>query len=186
MQSAHLVWNKAEYFPSLVKSSLQISAIPSTVGATLDRIDWVPIDLLADVLPDLALRESQPSHINVYHPLNLRPTTWSSIIATVADELSQLSDGKPMEFVDLPEWVQRVRQDTESSGGSQRKVDESDLQALLEKNPAAKLIKFFEGIVSVQSENILDTQGTAGVSEKLRSIEGIKGEWIRKWTREWM
>ncbi|KAJ5355196.1 NRPS-like enzyme [Penicillium cataractarum] len=180
------LWNKAEYFPSLVKSSLQIGAVPDTVGATLDRIDWVPIDLLADVLTGLALRESQPSHVNVYHPLNLHPTTWSSIIATIADELSQISGGKHMESVDLSEWVQRVRQDIETSGGSQRKVGESDLRALLEKNPAAKLIEFFEGVVSVQSENILDTQGTASFSEKLRSIEGIKEEWIRKWVREWM
>jgi hypothetical protein len=71
-----------------VRSSLQVGAIPSSIGSTLDRIDWVPIDLLAEVLIDLALRESQLGRINVYHPLNLHPTTWSEIIAVVANELS--------------------------------------------------------------------------------------------------
>jgi thioester reductase-like protein len=179
------LWNKAEYFPSLVKSSLHLGAVPASVGATLDRIDWVPIDLLAEVLTGLALRESQPGCINVYHPLNLHPTTWDKIIAVVADELSQVT-GEPLYLIGLSKWVQRVRQDIETAGGTRRVVGESDLQVLLEKNPAAKLLEFFEGLLSVQSDNVLDTQETASVSEKLRSIEGIKEEWIRKWIREWI
>jgi thioester reductase-like protein len=180
------LWNKAEYFPSLVRSSLQIGAVPASIGTTLDRIDWVPIDLLAEVLTGLALQESQPGRINVYHPLNLHPTTWDSIIAVVADELSQPSGVKSLELVSLSEWVQRVRQDIETASGSQSAVGESDLQTLLEKNPAAKLLEFFERLLSVQSANVLDTHDTASFSAKLSSIEGIKEEWVRKWIREWI
>lgn len=179
------LWNKAEYFPSLVKSSLQVGAVPASLGTTLDRIDWVPIDLLAEVLTGLALRECQQGCISVYHPLNLHPTTWDMVITVVADELSRITGG-PLDLISLSEWVQRVRQDIETAGGSQKVVGESELQALLEKNPAAKLLEFFEGLLSVQSDNVLDTHGTASVSEKLRSIENIKEEWIRKWIREWM
>lgn len=96
------LWNKTEYFPSLVKSSMQIGAVPASIGATLDRVDWVPIDLLAEVLTGLALRESQPGRINVYHPLNLHPTTWDKIIAAVADELSQII-GEPVNIIGLSE-----------------------------------------------------------------------------------
>lgn len=180
------LWNKAEYFPSLVRSSLQVGAIPSSIGSALDRIDWVPIDLLAEVLTGLALRESQPGCVNVYHPLNLHTKTWSSIIAVVADELSRISGGKTFETVSLLEWVQRVRRDIETAGESQKAVGESDLQALLDRNPAAKLIGFFEGLASMQPDNVLDTHVTAEVSEKLRAVEGIKEEWVRKWVREWM
>jgi thioester reductase-like protein len=179
------LWNKAEYFPSLVKSSLQIGAVPASLGTALDRIDWVPIDLLAEVLAGLALRGSQPGRINVYHPLNLHPTTWESIVTVVADELFQIT-GKPLDYINLSEWVQLVRQDIETAGRTQRVVGGSNLQVLLEKNPAAKLLEFFEELLSMQSDNVLDTRGTASVSEKLRSVEGIKEEWIRKWIREWM
>ena len=60
------------------------------------------------------------------------------------------------------------------------------MQALLYRNPAAKLIEFFERLPSTQSDNVLDTHVTAEVSEKLRAVEGIKEEWVRKWLREWM
>ncbi|KAF3391263.1 Iterative polyketide synthase CazM [Penicillium rolfsii] len=179
------LWNKAEYFPSLVRSSLQVGAVPVSLNATLDRIDWVPIDLLAEVLIGLVLRDSEPGRINVYHPLNLHPTTWNNIITVVADELSQIS-GSPLKFIGLSEWVQLVRLDIENASGYQRTVSESDLQVHLKKNPAAKLLDFFDGLVSVKSDNVLDTHDTASVSEKLRSIEGIKEEWVRKWIREWM
>lgn len=85
-----------------MKSSMQIGAVPASIGATLDRVDWVPIDLLAEVLTGLALRESQPGRINVYHPLNLHPTTWDKIIAAVADELSQII-GEPVNIIGLSE-----------------------------------------------------------------------------------
>jgi thioester reductase-like protein len=50
-------------FPQRVRSSLQIGAVPSSDGTTLDRIDWIPVDLLAEVLTALVLRESQPTTI---------------------------------------------------------------------------------------------------------------------------
>jgi hypothetical protein len=49
------LWNKHEWFPSLVLSSLYVGALPDDIGSTLGRIDWVLVDLLAGVLVDLVL-----------------------------------------------------------------------------------------------------------------------------------
>lgn len=38
-------------------SSLQESAIPESMSSTLNRIDWVRIDLLAEILVGLALSQ---------------------------------------------------------------------------------------------------------------------------------
>ncbi|KAE8321898.1 hypothetical protein BDV39DRAFT_210265 [Aspergillus sergii] len=51
------LWNKAEWFPSLVLSSLHVGALPDTLAPALDRIDWVPSDLLAAILVNLALKK---------------------------------------------------------------------------------------------------------------------------------
>lgn len=53
------VWNQDEWFPSRVISSLHVGAIPDSLGPSLSRIDWVPIDLLAEVLVELALGTMQ-------------------------------------------------------------------------------------------------------------------------------
>ncbi|KAH8426117.1 uncharacterized protein LDX57_003859 [Aspergillus melleus] len=183
------LWNKSEWFPSLALSSLHVGAIPDTLGPALNRIDWVPIDLLAEVLVDLALQEpsSTGSVVDVAHPLNLSPTTWETIRPAVSDTLSTFAGGKPLEVISLPAWISRVRQDIETAGGSHTSLGDGDLQTLLEKNPAAKLLEFFESLASSsEPDNVLDTQTTAKRSEKLQAVDAIKPEWIHKWVQEWV
>ncbi|KAJ5118014.1 secondary metabolism biosynthetic enzyme [Penicillium atrosanguineum] len=172
------LWNQSEWFPSLVMSSLQVGAIPESMGSALDRIDWVPIDLLAEVLVDLVLSQHDEG-CKVYHPLNLCPTTWDRLLPDIINILNKSSD-KEIEKVCLFEWTQRVRRDIETGSESR------DLQVLLEKNPAAKLLEFFERISSLGEENVLDTRQTEKKSSKLRSIPGVKNEWLEKWIGEWM
>lgn len=180
------LWNKSEWFPSLVMSSLQVGAIPDSVGPTLDRVDWVPIDLLAEVLVALALgKPSVSGSVEVFHPLNLNPISWEKMVPIVTDELTR-GTGKSVETVQLSEWVQRVRQDIETARGTRKGVEDNTLQVSLERNPAAKLLDFFEGLTTANSDSHLDTQNTAKASRKLRDIDAVKEEWIRKWIGEWM
>ncbi|THC89059.1 hypothetical protein EYZ11_011499 [Aspergillus tanneri] len=180
-------WNKAEWFPSLVLSSLHVGAVPDNIGPQSDRIDWMPVDLLAEVLTELALGDNGSSGpVSVSHPVNLHASTWGDILPVVVDLLSK-SSGKPLETIPSRDWLQRIRQDLESSAGGTSAGD-GELQTLLEKNPAAKLLYFYEDIMSEQTEaeNVLDTQLTAQRSEKLRSVEGVKREWVEKWVGEWI
>lgn len=95
------LWNIFEWFPSMVLSSIHVRAIPDSLGPTMSKIDWVPIDLLAEVIVDLALSRhdqamqqgptypnKQPKHASVFHPLNPHPTTWEAVRQTLIDELS--------------------------------------------------------------------------------------------------
>jgi thioester reductase-like protein len=52
-------WNRWEWLPSLVISSLHIGAVPDSLGPSQDKIDWISIDVLAEVLVELTL-EQQP------------------------------------------------------------------------------------------------------------------------------
>ncbi|KAL2005215.1 hypothetical protein VTN00DRAFT_2425 [Thermoascus crustaceus] len=153
----------------------------------LSRIDWVPIDLLAEVLADLALGEhSEQGAVDVFHPLNLHPTTWEAIKPDVVDALYACS-GKKLETISLKSWIEKVRKDMETTAGSHRTLRDGELQALLEKKPAVKLLGFYENLLAEKADtgNILDTKQTAE-NAKLQVVEGINSEWIQKWIGEWM
>ncbi|KAJ5591981.1 uncharacterized protein N7459_002350 [Penicillium hispanicum] len=181
------LWKKSEWFPSLVLSSLRVGAVPEDLGSALGRIDWVPMDLLAEALVELALAGpvAPGGVVGVYHPHNPHVRTWGDIQPVVAETLSSLSD-KTVEMVSLASWVDRVRQDIEVATGNA--TGETELQLLLEENPAAKLLEFFEEIASASPgpDNILDTQETAKVTKKMQAMDGVKNDWVKKWIVEWL
>ncbi|GLB08380.1 hypothetical protein AtubIFM57258_004269 [Aspergillus tubingensis] len=200
------LWNRAEWFPSLVQSSRHLHALPDTLGL-MDRIDWVPVDLLAEVLVELALLGPADNHgcpsatgspraVQVYHPVNLHSLSWDLIRPVVADALlAQGRDnaGKMIETNPLREWVQRVRRDIEVASASSladaknKSLGEKDLQALLEQNPAAKLLDFFQGLEMEHTQSIVfESVHTAKMSKKLREVEGVRPEWLCRWIGEWL
>ena len=51
------VWNQQEWLPSLVLSSRHLGVIPSSLSG-LETVDCIPIDILSDIITELALRPS--------------------------------------------------------------------------------------------------------------------------------
>ena len=198
------LWNKAEWFPSLVISSLHVGAIPDSLGPTMGNIDWVPIDDLARVLVDLAVNSPQshqqtPTNENtqqkraqVFHPLNPHPTTWQAILPVVTSELSSILESKnkePLQIISLASWLHKIRKDIETTASSHhdKTLADTDLETLLQVNPAVKLLAFYEDVLGSKegSGRSWDMQKTMERSAKVRALEGIKEEWVRKWVREW-
>ncbi|KAJ5703224.1 acetyl-CoA synthetase-like protein [Penicillium malachiteum] len=177
------LWSKSEWFPSLVLSSIHIGALPGTLGG-MDRVDWVPIDLLAEVLVDLTFDGKFDAELGVYHPINLSPKQWKELLPLVADAV-QASFGKTLQTITASEWVQRVHQAIELATKADGVIDEKKLYAHLEKNPAAKLLQFFEDVLAQTPLSVLDTKETAEGTQKLRDVQAIQPEWIQKWVREW-
>lgn len=197
------LWNKTEWFPSLVISSLHIGAIPDSLGTTMGNIDWVPIDDLAEVLVDLAVNspqshrqgflndDTQQKRAQVFHPLNPHPTTWQAIRSTIASELcstAQATPKEPIHIISLGSWLFKVRKDIETIARSDDGVGlaDSDLETLLQVNPAVKLLAFYEEVLGSKeiSNRSWDMRETMERSTKLRALEGIKEQWLRKWVRE--
>ncbi|KAM0306993.1 hypothetical protein ABEW05_001438 [Botrytis cinerea] len=134
------LWNKTEWFPSLVLSCIHLCSIPSYLGSSLRKIDWVPVDILADIIADLALTN------NVQH---------------------------------------EVRQDVELKAGAGTVLKDGELDKILENNPAAKLLEFYEDVLGGGEEgNVLETEKTKKASKALNDFKGVKREWIAKWISE--
>ena len=196
------IWKKAEWFPSLVISSLHVGAIPDSLGTTLGNIDWMPIDDLAEVLVDLAMHTSQSptqtspndnaqqKRAQIFHPLNPHPTTWEALRPTIASELStitQSKEDKPLPIVSLASWLLKIRKDVEVTASSHNILADSDLKSLLEVNPAVKLLSFYENVLGDKegSNRSWEMRKTTQTSAKMGALESIRTEWVKKWMSEW-
>ena len=185
------VWNKWEWLPSLVLSSLHVGAVPDSLGPKQNKIDWVPIDLLAQVLVELALssdgiedhalkQHDVTSKARVFHPLNPHPVAWGSLLPAIVNSLSRPDTGiKKIDTVPVREWLAKVRTDAEAAGSA-------DVESMLKVNPAAKLLGFYEKLAEDGNSADFETWRTEAASSKLRAIEELKPEWMERWVRAWL
>ena len=196
-------WNPAEWFPSLVISSRHIGALPSSLGIFFDDMNWIPIDLAAEVIVDIALArkpsnshyndsdiEAHPSRPKVYHLTNPRSAHWSSMQSTVAKTIAHFTS-KPPQIVDPSTWTAKVRDSLETAmsddkAGPQKK----GLDEALQTNPAAKLLDFY---TEAMRSRDTDTAGvkwslekTRAVSKRLRDLPSLQESWMEKWGSEWL
>ncbi|KIM36904.1 hypothetical protein M413DRAFT_31301 [Hebeloma cylindrosporum] len=121
-------WATTDWFPILVKSSLELGALPTAHGV----VSWIPMDSVAQSVMDLVFSvDTLPPAINIVHS---NPVTWNSVIQNVADALvQQLHLPAPLPLVSFQEWFSLLK----NHGSS---LDEANQV----KIPALKLRNFFE------------------------------------------
>jgi len=195
------LWNPSEWFPSLVISSLHLGVIPDNLGV-MNRVDWVPVDRLADILVEISLSASLnnfgnlngvPNDSAVFHPIHPYPTTWSAVRPTLLVALNELT-GKDVQVITAHKWTESVKKhmESESAGEDETVSNEGGLRRKLKQNPAAKLLDFYDSVMgSGQGENegfrmILNIEKTLEQSERLRKLEKMQDKWIKKWITEWV
>jgi hypothetical protein len=171
---------KASGFPLILRSSMFLKVLPSTLGPVED-VDWVPVDVLGRVVQELVVG-SKTSNVEsvdyeklepeVYHLVNPKRTTYTeSVLPCVTSQL---------ELPDVPfeEWVQRLRESA------------ADAEATdVERNPAVKLLEFFESLVKMEkvgrSQVWLDTTRAVEDSKVLREMDVVSGTHMVNWMRQW-
>ncbi|GFP54213.1 hypothetical protein ACSS6W_001890 [Trichoderma asperelloides] len=184
------VWNKQEWVPTMIASSKRIGFLPSDLGA-LDSISWIPVDILADVILELAGIIQKPeelpsgksvnsvskqpeykSHATVYHATNPHSIPWAELVPTVADALHIPSD----KIVPWAEWVSALRASAEGNEDP-------------EANTGLKLLDYFESLGGVEDGQgvmpTLATELTKRQSETLASLDPVGPEWMKLWLKQW-
>ena len=184
------MWNKSEWLPSLVISSLHVGAVPETLGSIENEIDWVPIDILAEILIELAFSGHGAGEAQLFHPLNHRTTSWHALLPAVLRSFASAAPGKTIETISFDAWLHRIRAEAKvaagETGAGGAAVEKTDLEALLDKVPAVKLLDFFEGLTTSERWPKLETVETRKRSGKLRDLEAVKPEWMEAWTKAWI
>lgn len=166
-ESSGVPWNKWEWLPSLVASSKYLGVVPENLG-NMEMIDWVPVDLCAEIIVELVLRDSQTKEtsFNVCHLVNPRRTRWQTLSGSVANQFPGT------EIVPLKSWVERLKLSIDTC---------QDVSA----NPAMKLIDFYETLLLDKPQIFLDTQKAGAWSETLRSLQAIQKQDMERWLWQW-
>ncbi|TVY14249.1 Non-canonical non-ribosomal peptide synthetase FUB8 [Lachnellula arida] len=176
----HGLWNPKEWFPSIVLSSLYLGKVPDSLGPRFDTIDFVPVDLLADILLDLATTTRAGEAADATTVFNLRNpcfALWLALLPAITDTAATQS----LEMVSPATWLASLRKSSE--------VDDHDLT---DRNPAIKLLDFFGGLWAVDADTTKGPQPQPmaierafGASLAMRKLGPVKLEWMRKWVGEW-
>ncbi|KAL9583722.1 MAG: hypothetical protein Q9203_004958 [Teloschistes exilis] len=178
VRSFYGVWNRQEWFPTLIFTSRLLRCLPGDL-ASMNTIDWVPVDIMAEILTELMLTygsNTKPSQrgtgMRMFHAVNPNVCQWQDLLPIVREHI-----GKDFPVIPFEHWVQRLQDSIEA--------EEIDTDS----NPGVKLINFFQGMVrDKRSEKeclCLETTETERCSKTLRELEPVRTDWMRFWLEQW-
>lgn len=163
------LWKKDEWLPSLITSSKYLKLLPKSLSSSMTELNWIPVDLLSTALVELALLPQKES-ARVYHAVNPRNCGWEMLLPTIRDLLG----ADKVKIVPFGEWVEALRN---SASETFEKQD-------FEKNPAIKLLDFFEGLPRAKMPR-LSTVETQKRSRVLREMRAVETKDMERWMRQW-
>ncbi|KAG6364881.1 hypothetical protein INS49_006485 [Diaporthe citri] len=189
-------WSRTEWLPSLVIGSKDMGCLPDNLGPQFSKIDWVPSDILADVLADLALSqrdsEAEPelqgptNHeaggARVFNLRNPCTTSWDALLPTIVQALKTPIGCDLASVVVTPsEWLERLSDAERKTTGDGTKTS----------NPAIRLLEFYRNSLwgasdGLQRSQLMAVNGSLAKSHTLRGMQPVNPDWIRKWVGEWM
>lgn len=164
-------WNIQEWFPTIVSTSQYMKCVPTNL-AVMNRIDWVPVDVLSNIILDLADLTNPSKHFTEYpstpffHLVNPRSIEWSQIYPVLVKDI-----GSECEIVEWSEWVARLRASAE--------------RGEIKENRGIKLLEFYEGITNGFPLAVLETEKTVDKSETLGKLGPVTQDWMELWMRQW-
>jgi len=156
-------WNHIEHFAFLIKSAQTLQVFPALQG----RLQWVPVDVVATTIVDLAMRDGDACP--VYHIDNPVGQPWEEMVPLLMKELGIPIDGNIIPFKN---WIRQVKRSPLS---------------IEHDNPASRLVDFLENHFEHMScgELILDTSKARDHSKTLAALGPIPEEVVKKYIRAW-
>lgn len=175
----HGNWKSTEAYPTLTQSALTLGILPliepSSSGAVHDQCYWLPVDIAAAGVVEIALHDiTNATGSSIFHITNTKPISWNTQYLPAVQSALQ-SYGIEFETLPQRQWLQRL--------------EDSDLD--ITKNPTKKLLAFFKdryGSVHEQGEPALDMTRACAVApflEKNSNI-GLDDQLLTKFVTYWM
>lgn len=176
-----------------------LGKIPTSLGPN-NKIEWVPVDTLREIIMDLleqveGISQDLPMDVGsangtgnnkskgikitatrsppVYNLVNPSSTDWQSLLPAIRAYYAR----NPLETVTLREWVDALLSRLSN-------VDHVDM---IPANPAAKLLDFFQALAEweAESEPSFETTQAARASKTLRDLKPVSPKWMVRWLKQW-
>jgi thioester reductase-like protein len=171
-QAGGAAWNRHEWLPTIVHTSKVMKKLPRTLG-NMDRVDWVPMDIAAGTVIDIAnatYSEDEPTQ--VYHLANPHTTTWKDLYPVIQDFFKQ-EDNTDMEIVEYNDWVEELARMPQTKENAERV-------------PGLKLLDFYKSLrLEGMGLPTLQTRRAEAVSSTLRDGSAVHAGVIKKWLKQW-
>ncbi|KAJ2957394.1 hypothetical protein NQZ79_g6909 [Umbelopsis isabellina] len=152
-------WNLTEQYPLMVVGgALHMKKMPTMAS----EIDWIPHDTSATSICEIMFKTAndQPSATeSIFHIVNPNRVSWSTFLQSLRD------NGLQFEEVSPEEWVSSLSKD--------------------EKNPAYKLISFYQDMFTSLAMPIWLTERTASVSQTLKMAPKLNSNLVAKYLKYW-
>ncbi|KAI1130277.1 hypothetical protein F5Y10DRAFT_263362 [Nemania abortiva] len=185
-------WNPSEWIPRLIMGSASLGALPDSLGdydSSVNDVDWIPIDLLADAVVGLLLQGSATSSYDqsiqaqVYHLMNPQRTSWAHLLPAIQQTLKDLKSERGVEtsvdIVSREEWLNRLRTSAENLDAVQSGSDSTDT------NPALRLVDFYEEKFAEKIFPRWAMENSISKISLLQQVSQVGHQDIEKWIRLW-
>ncbi|KAK3988746.1 putative dehydrogenase [Cladorrhinum sp. PSN332] len=167
-------WNRQEWLPSVIASSVYLGQLPETLGQ-MTTVDWTPIEGIAKMVLEVSgVTENVPIDVirGYFHGINPKTVQWPEL----AKAVKKFYGDRVKKIVPLGEWVNELEK---SANGTE---DISD-------NPGIKLIDTYrlwdykskEG----QKYVAMDMDRTKRRSRTMREMGPVTPELMTNWCRQW-
>jgi len=172
-------WNTAEWLPSLVLTSISLDALPDNLGIELNKVDWMPVDILAKALVEIGTNLTEGmAGAEVFNVLNPRHASWEDVIPSITSSIEKRS-GKQLNVVPLAVWLRKLKDTAEGFT--------LDALHLVRTHPAIKLQEFYEARM-LDSEHVVNWEIGRALerSRTLGDMPAVSSEWVEKWVEGWV
>jgi thioester reductase-like protein len=167
------LWNRQEWLPSIIASSVYLGVLPDDLGQ-MSTVDWTPIEGIANlVLEASGVTCKVPiEDINGYfHGINPEKTQWG----TLAEAVKDFYGGRIKKLVSFDDWVNTLKSQANSED--------------ISKNPGVKLLDSYRGWARAAKEGqgyvAMGTTRTTSRSKTMREMHAITPDLMRNWCRQW-
>lgn len=162
--------------------------MPEDLGS-LDNIDWVPIDLAAQIISEMVFKSesSLETESQFFHVVNPKTIRWKSILPLVRERL-QKQQNLPVDIISFNSWVRKLR----NASGNMSPVSEDGVSRGVS---GLKLLEFYESIQvpdrvgeqrgAASSEARWELRRSLKASSKLQSLDEVNSKWVGMWLDQW-
>ncbi|KAK7419746.1 hypothetical protein QQX98_003118 [Neonectria punicea] len=167
-------WNRHEFIPSLIASSVHLGILPNHLGLS-QVVDWIPVEDVATLILELAgvtVQVPASEMSGYFHAVNPVTVKWSELTSTVTSYYSE----HIKELTSLEDWISKLEKSARHTTN-------------LSKNPAVKLLDIYRGMLSADQVGHrpvrFSMERTKARSPTAERLSGITSELVLSWCKQW-